>query len=86
MTIGILESPGASLLHPNPSAGSLFINSARPARAEFLEASGRVAWSTVIRAGNNQLDLPEHLVNGSYVLRLLQVDGATSVHRFGLIR
>lgn len=86
LTLGILESPGASLLHPNPSAGSLFINSSRPARAELLEASGRVAWSTVIRAGNNQLDLPEHLVNGSYVLRLLQVDGATSVHRFGLIR
>ncbi|MBK8225977.1 MAG: hypothetical protein IPK70_02230 [Flavobacteriales bacterium] len=86
LTLGVAETATNLTLHPNPSHGTLIIGAELPSRAEAIDPSGRLAWSTQLRSGVNTIDLPASLVNGSYALRITRPDGSMTVARFELIR
>ncbi|MBK8499938.1 MAG: hypothetical protein IPL52_14240 [Flavobacteriales bacterium] len=84
---------GASAIHrpemrvmPNPSNGALRIEGpGRPClRAEVLDLQGRALWSHAPNAINFAFELPANMADGSYILRLVHADGASSIHRFQL--
>jgi len=86
ISLGVQETESTTALHPNPTDGLLFIRAAAPARAEAIDASGRVVWSASLGTGTSAITLPASLVNGSYAMRMTRSDGTVSVQRFELLR
>lgn len=83
--LGVLEVMEESLLHPNPTSGSLNLGNRLPAVAEVIDASGRVVWRQPAPSYATML-LPAGLSDGCYALRLHRPDGTVTVHRFELMR
>lgn len=82
-----IEEPAVHVM-PNPSHGTLRVAGAyQPSlRAEVLDMQGRVLWMSGPNAIDFTVELPTSLADGSYILRLVQIDGASTIHRFQLQR
>lgn len=74
---------------PNPSMGSLRIEglSEACAVAMIMDLQGRVVTtSRPVASSSFVLDVPSTVANGSYLLRLITMNGSTITHRFELQR
>ena len=79
------------LLHPNPTPGELWweVGSGTGLeRMELYDATGRRVYELTLagQAHSGRLSLPDHLPNGSLVLRMLGRDGRSTLHRLLLLR
>lgn len=83
-----LDGPVSGVLrvHPNPSHGMLVFEGAAVLKADVIDGSGRVVWSSSLSPGISLLNLPPSLANGSYALRMRLRDGSAEVARFVLMR
>lgn len=85
--LGVGSEEHSVTVSPNPSDGLLRVEGVAYTRAEVLDATGRQAWAvTSSRSEQSTIRLPASLINGSYVLRLVDTKGQTRLHRFELLR
>jgi hypothetical protein len=79
---------GGIRLYPNPNSGRFIVNIANntKAQAEVFNAIGQVLYKlTLEKAGGNEVDLPQELPAGNYLLKL-RTEGEVKAIRFSVNR
>ena len=73
-------------LYPNPTVGSLTINTSVAGRMTVMTIDGRTAGSYELTAGTNTVQLSSELAAGVYMCQFTGTDGSTQQVRMVLQR
>lgn len=87
LTLGLPELESTFALWPNPSSGSFDLSSSVHGQVSITDALGRQVWNANVNAGQVlHVELPLHLSDGAYTLRVRPLSGAPHQHKLLLVR